>query len=125
MEAFNLRPWVVRTLVAALSCLVSLRAAEAIRALLQGDETALLVLPLGVLLPGILIGGLLMMQPTRTQEGLLMRLGTAVHLLLIIAIPPLALHLALGLPVVFLLIEVFETRLPTAIRDPVVRGVMG
>lgn len=124
MEAFNLRPWVVHVLVAVLGCLVVLRVAEAIRALLYGDETALLILPLGVLLPGLLIGALLMMPPTRTREGLLMRLGTAIQLLLIIAIPPLALHLALGLPVVFLVVEVFETRLPATIRDPVVRGMI-
>ncbi|WP_308915990.1 hypothetical protein [Jannaschia sp. LMIT008] len=96
----------------------------ALHSLRQGDETALLTLPLGAVLPGLLIVALLAMPPAHTVEGVLMRLGTAIHLLLILALPPLALHLALGLPVVFLVVELFQTRVPARIRGPLTRVVL-
>lgn len=48
-----------------------------------------------------------------------MRLGTAWQFILIVAVPPYALHLLLGLPLIFLLVELFETRLPRRVREPV------
>jgi len=67
---------------------------------------------------------LLAMPATRSREGALMRLGTIIQLALIILLPPVALYLALGLPVVFLVVELFETRLPQPLRDPIVRAVL-
>jgi hypothetical protein len=52
-------------------------------------------------------------------EGVLVRIGTACQLILILAVPPFPLHLLLGLPVVFLLVDLFETRLPRRLREPV------
>jgi hypothetical protein len=62
---------------------------------------------------------LLIFGRSRTREGVLMRLATIGQLLLIVAIPPYALQLLLGLPIAFLFVELFETRLPAAIRDPI------
>ncbi len=45
-----------------------------------------------------------------------MQLGAMVQILLIIAFPRFALYLALGFPVVFLFVELFETRMPTLLK---------
>ncbi len=45
-----------------------------------------------------------------------MQVGTMIQLLLIIALPGFALYLALGFPVAFLVIELFETRSPAPFR---------
>jgi hypothetical protein len=97
--------------------LLAWRALGVISGLLTGDEHALLTFPLAVILPTVLVAILLVLPPAETREGLLMRVGTVVQLLLIVALPPLALYLALGLPVVFLAVELIETRLPPALRD--------
>ena len=41
-----------------------------------------------------------------------MRVGTCVQLLVIVLLPRFALPVALGFPVVFLIVELFETRAP-------------
>jgi hypothetical protein len=124
MSGFRSQQWVVQAIFGTLAALGLLRVAVALHALQMGEETALLTLPLGVIFPVVLVAALLRMPPTRTQEGLLMRLATAAHLTLIVAVPSLALPLALGLPVVFLLVELFETRIPPTWRDRVVRAVL-
>jgi hypothetical protein len=48
-----------------------------------------------------------------------MRLGTIFQLVLVIAVPRFSLQLLLGLPVVFLLVELFETRLAPGLRDAI------
>ncbi len=70
-----------------------------------------------VLFPLVLIGLLLSVGPGRTREGVLMRIGTAFQMILVIAVPPLALQFVLGLPIVFLLVELFETRTPARLRE--------
>ena len=70
-----------------------------------------------VVFPLVLIGLLLSMGPGRTREGVLMRIGTACQMILVIAVPPLALQFVLGLPIVFLLVELFETRTPARLRE--------
>lgn len=70
-----------------------------------------------VVFPLVLIGLLLSMGPGRTREGVLMRIGTACQMILVIAVPPLALQFVLGLPIVFLLVELFETRVPARLRE--------
>lgn len=77
-----------------------------------GEETALLAFPFTVIFPTMLIVIFLTMKPTKTREGLLMRFGSLIHLLLIISLPSFALYLALGFPFVFLCVELFETRVP-------------
>lgn len=83
----------------------------------RGDPSALTGFGFTVLFPLLLIGLALALGPGRTREGVLMRLGTAAQFILVIAVPPFALHLLLGLPVIFLLVELFETRFPRAPRD--------
>lgn len=106
--------------LAGMAALVALvRLVAAVIAALAGDVAALTAFGFTVLLPLLLVARLLSLGPARTREGVLMRLGTAGQLVLVIAVPPFALHLALGLPVVFLLVELFETRLPPGLRDPI------
>ena len=71
-----------------------------------------------VVFPLVLIGLLLSLAPGRTREGVLMRIGTAFQMILVIVVPLLALHFVLGLPLVFLLVELFETRVPDRLREP-------
>ena len=103
----------------AIACgiLVLARAGLVFAALTEGDEGPLLAFPLAVIVPAVLIALLLAMQPTGTREGLLMRVGTLLQLLFVIALPPVALYLALGLPVVFLVVEFVETRVPPGLRN--------
>jgi hypothetical protein len=121
---FKIRPFA--RLVAGCACiaLASWRFFDVVRSLAHGDEHALLAYPLTVVFPAVLIAILLMMPAAESREGLLMRVGTIAQLLLVIALPEFALHLALGLPVVFLVVELFETRLPSALRDRLVRLVV-
>ena len=42
-----------------------------------------------------------------------------VQILLIIALPSFAIYLALGFPVVFLFVELFETKLPIAVKSAI------
>lgn len=101
----------------AAAVLLLARAIAAILALRAGDETAILAVPLTAIFPAVLILGLALMPPTASREGALMRLGAMIQLVAIIALPDFALHLALGLPVVFLVVELYETRLPKPLRD--------
>ncbi len=104
-----------------LAAFVLSRIIEMALALREGNEAPLLAFPLAVLFPSAIALGLLCMGPTTTSGGILMRLGTIIQLLLIVAVPRFALHLALGLPVVFLCVEMFETRLPARLREPLRR----
>ena len=100
------------------------RSMTAIISLNEGNEAALLAFPLTVIFPMILIAILLLMPPTQTREGLLMRFGTLIHLLLILSLPQFALFLALGFPFVFLVVELFETRIPKAVTTPLSKLVL-
>jgi hypothetical protein len=101
----------------AAAALLLIRAAAVILGLMAGDEAELLAYPLSAILPAVLILGLALLPPTVSREGALMRLGAMIQLNAIIAMPGIALHLALGLPVVFLVVELYETRLPKPLRD--------
>lgn len=109
---------------AALAAAVLVRGVELVRALRLSDEGPLLAFPLSVIFPALLVVVLTLMPPAISREGALMRLGTMVHCLLIVALPRLALHLALGLPVVFLVVELFETRCPRPLHDAIVRRIV-
>jgi hypothetical protein len=95
-----------------------------IRSLQVGDASRLLAFPFEAVLPAMLLVILSMLSPTRTREGLLMRVGAMIQLWLIIVLPVVALYLTLGFPVVFLVVELFETRLPPRLRDPLARVVV-
>lgn len=93
------------------------RAAIAIRKLHDGDVSAILAFPLTVILPMfafIYVGRLNNMV---SEEGALMQLGVMIQLLLILSFPSFALYLVLGFPVVFLVVELFETKAPKWLRD--------
>jgi len=121
---FRLRRSIKLALALVVSSGVLARLVTMVSALAEGDPDQLLAFPLTVIFPAILVGLLLALPATRSREGALMRLGTIIQLALIILLPPLALYLALGLPVVFLVVELFETRLPQPLRDPIVRAVL-
>lgn len=121
---FRLRRRIKLALSLVIGTGVAARFATMTSALAEGDPDHLLAFPLAVIFPAILAALLLVMPATRSREGALMRLGTIIQLALIILLPPVALYLALGLPVVFLLVELFETRLPQPLGDPVVRAVL-
>jgi len=53
-----------------------------------------------------------------------MRVGAMIQLWLVIVLPVVALYLTLGFPVVFLVVELFETRLPPRLREPLARLVV-
>lgn len=95
---------------------MGLRAVDAIQSL-GADKTAFLSYPLTVLLPGLAYFFVATRRGLTSEEGALMQLGTMIQLCLIIALPGFALYLALGFPVVFLVVELFETRAPKPLRD--------
>ncbi|MEQ1694686.1 MAG: hypothetical protein ABL901_02495 [Hyphomicrobiaceae bacterium] len=123
-SVFQLRP--AAGLVAGCGCIILAvwRAVDVFAGLANGSEHALLAYPLTVIFPAVLIAILLMFPPSQSREGLLMRVGTIIQLLLILALPRFALYLALGMPVVFLVVELFETRLPAPLRDRLARLVV-
>lgn len=89
--------------------------------LCDGDPDPLLAFPLTVIFPALLLLLLSLMPSALSREGILMRIGTMVQLILILLLPSVALYLALGMPVVFLVVELFETRMPERIREPLVK----
>ena len=88
---------------------------------MAGEIEPLNAFGFSVILPAAGIVLILSLGPSRTREGVLMRIATILQLILIIGLPPLALHLLLGLPIAFLLVEMFETRLPLRLREPIAR----
>lgn len=121
---FGIRPGARLVLFVALAAGVSARCAAMVFALLDGEEALLLAFPLAVIFPAILAATLLLLPPAASREGLLMRVGAIIQLVLIVMLPGLALYLALGFPVVFLVVELFETRLPSRLREPLRRLVL-
>ena len=113
--SFSIRPWVVWLLSTSAFAACGYRAIEAISSL-WSDNTAFLAFPLTVMIPGLAFLFLATLHDMSSQEGVLMQLGTMVQLLLIMALPGIALYLALGFPVVFLVVELFETRFPAKYR---------
>lgn len=107
-----------------LAVVVFVRLLDLIRGLSAADEEPLLAFPLSVIFPALLVVALMRMPPAASREGILMQLGTMIQCVLIVALPAFALHLALGLPVVFLVVELFETRCPPALRDALARRVV-
>ena len=121
---FKLRTMARVSLLAILLGATLVRAAAMIISLQSGDERAFLAFPLTVIFPAALVILLASMPPAKSREGLLMRVGTIIQLLLIIMLPAVSLYLALGLPVVFLAVELFETRVPLGMRMAISRMVV-
>lgn len=104
--------------------LLLFRGYSAVADLMEGDQTGFLAFPLTVILPAMVFVFLAVRRDMASQEGVLMQLGAMIQILLIIALPGFALHLALGFPVVFLLVELFETKMPPLIRGAVKSRLM-
>ena len=108
----------------ALVAVLAVRVAGVTAALMRGSEEALLAFPPAAIFPALLILILAAMPPAASREGALMRVGTMMQCVAIVGVPALALHLALGLPVVFLAVELFETRCPASLREAIARLVV-
>jgi hypothetical protein len=117
----DVRPKVKAALYLCTVILLIGRLALSLIDLYAGDESAFLAFPLSVMLPAFLIFFLNRQSATTSQEGILMRLGTQMQLMAIIALPNFAIYLALGLPVVFLIVEIYSTRIPDSLRNKVSR----
>jgi hypothetical protein len=98
-----------------------LLAADAAR---TGDLDPLIAYGFTVIFPLVLLLAILSLGPSRTREGILMRIATCCQLILVMALPPLSLYFLLGLPVAFLLVELFETRMPRVVREPIARRLV-
>ena len=118
---FAIRGALKASLLTGALALFAWRALDVYEHLREADPAPLLAFPLTVIFPTLLILLLLRMPPARSREGTLMCIGTIVQLSLIVLLPGIALYLALGMPVVFLVVELFETRMPRRIREPLVR----
>lgn len=103
---------------------VAARAFWATRHLIDGDVTAFLAFPLTVILPTVVFIYVGRLRNMASEEGALMQLGVMIQLLLVLALPSFALYLALGFPVVFLVVELFETRAPTRFRTAIKRSIL-
>lgn len=115
---------VVFGMVTIAAILFAWRGYLAISDLMDGDQTAFLTFPLSVILPVMMFSFLATRRSMASQEGTLMQLGAMVQILLIIALPSFAIYLVLGFPVVFLFVELFETRLPNAAKTAIKRRLI-
>ena len=120
----RIRPEIIALLSVVAAALFVWRAVLAVAGLMNGDEVGFLSFPLAVILPSLVFGYFATLRDMISAEGALMQFGAMIQLLLILAMPQWALHLALGFPVVFLCVELFETRLPGTLRDRLKRGVL-
>jgi len=103
----------------------AVRLAATFAAAAKGDVEPATGFGFTVIFPLVLFTLIFWLGPNRSREGVLMRIGTACQLILIVAAPPIALLLLLGLPVVYLLVELFETRSPAFLRKPITRLLVG
>lgn len=102
----------------------AIRAFDAVSDLLKGDVTAFLAFPLTVILPALAFAYIGLLKDMVSQEGVLMQIGVMIQLILILALPAFALYLALGFPVVFLVVELFETKAPPGLRQRIKKRLL-
>lgn len=115
----------VRTTILGIALLAAIvRLLAAIHAWQIGNYAEIQSYVFCVIFPLALLALLAFMGATQTIEGMLMRFGSMLQLLLILCIPPYSLHLALGFPVVFLVVEIFSTHLPKEISQPIERTII-
>lgn len=113
---FLVNPLVLRLLLAAGSGIVLIRMIDAVLRLKAGEPDRFLAAPLAMALPLLCLGILARLPGAKSSEGALMRLAAMIMLALMLAAPPVALHLALGTPIAFLCVELFVTRAPPGLR---------
>tara|TARA_B100001989_G_scaffold252946_1_gene237102 strand:- start:249 stop:623 length:375 start_codon:yes stop_codon:yes gene_type:complete len=121
---YSLCPKILIAFLIVTALAVSIRLFFALDNWFQGNSTEIEAYSFAVIFPAVLIVALSFMDKTKTKEGLLMRFGTMIQLLLIISLPKFSLYLALGLPVVFLVVELFVTRVPKIITTPIERIIV-
>ena len=102
----------------------TLRAIAALVDLSKGDVTTFLAFPLTVILPAVAFIYIGLLKDLVSEEGALMQIGVMIQLILILALPGFALYLALGFPVVFLVVELFETKAPPRLRQRIKRRLL-
>lgn len=124
ISVYRIRKALICGLAVVAAALVIWRAGMVVQGLVEGDETDFLTFPLAVILPALAFAFLALRNSFASAEGALMHLCAMLQLLLILAMPRFALLLALGFPVGFLLVELFETRCPSSLRDPLRRGFL-
>jgi len=120
-EGYALRKEALCALLLAVCTACLVRLFLAILSWRNGHNELLEAYSFSVIFPAFLVLVLLFSGHTKTKEGLLMRFGTMVQLLLIISIPAFSLYLALGLPVVFLVVELFVQKTSREIYVPIER----
>lgn len=123
-KRFFLRPLLLRGIIVSASVLVLARLGLSVEKLVDCKPDDFLAFPLTVVLPFAALFFLVRMRSTRTSEGALMRLAALALILMILGVPNLALHLALGFPIAFLVVELFETRIPASLRDAIKRRLI-
>ncbi len=115
---------VILGMICVAASLVVFRIYSAIVDLAKGDQTAVLAVPLTVILPGLAFAFLTTRRGMASREGALMQMGALIQLLLIVALPGFALYLALGFPIVFLFVELFETKMPVTVKTSITRRLL-
>lgn len=123
-SVFSIRRSIQLIFIAITACAASVLLISALSQWQSGSKTAIESYSLCVALPAILIAILSCMKGTKTKEGLFMRVGLMTHLLLIILLPDFALHLALGFPVVFLIVELLTTKLPAKLYHSIEKTII-
>lgn len=121
---YSLRSTTLYTFLIITTLIASIRFISALNSWHKGNNSEIEAYSFTVIFPAVLIFTLSFMGKTITKEGLLMRFGTMTQLLLIISIPKFSLYLALGFPVVFLVVELFVTRVPKTITTPIERVIV-
>lgn len=123
-EGYALRKEILIALFVALSSVCLVRLFFAISSWMDGRNELLEAYSFCVIFPAVLIFALSFLGKTKTKEGLFMRFGTMLQLFLVISIPVFSLYLALGLPVVFLVVELFVQKTPRVIYLPIERMII-
>lgn len=121
---YRLKPPVVQLMIFLAAGLVAFRGYLAVADIASGDPSEALAFPLTVILPGLAFAFLALRRDMSSQEGTLMQLGAMIQILLILALPRFGLHLALGFPIVFLIVELFETMMPVMIKVKILHRLL-
>ena len=120
---FHLKPALLAGIGGCAGVLALHRLVKSIYGLAEGKPDDFLAFPMTVIVPSAALVYLVRMPATRTSEGILIRFAAMVLILMIIALPAASLHLALGFPVAFFMVEMFETRVPAPLRSTVKRWI--
>ena len=124
MCMYRLKLPVIRAMIFLAAVLIAVRGYLVVADLASGDPSEALAFPLTVILPGVAFAFLALRRSVLSQEGALMQLGAMIQILLILALPRFGLHLALGFPIVFLIVELFEKRMPALIKVRILHRLM-